>query len=92
VKHRDALKDHIQNRGVATEVYYPVPMHLQECFEYLKLEKGDFPESEAASLETLALPVYPELSEEQAEYVVKQVVGFFEEKANRRNVAGTVFA
>lgn len=67
---RDQLQAFLKNRGVGTEVYYPVPMHVQECFAYLGYKTGAFPESEGAAKETLALPVYPELSEEQIRYVV----------------------
>jgi dTDP-4-amino-4,6-dideoxygalactose transaminase len=70
VPDRDRLKAALQSRGVSTEVYYPVPMHLQECFAYLGHSVGAFPESERAARETLAIPVLPELSEAQARYVV----------------------
>jgi dTDP-4-amino-4,6-dideoxygalactose transaminase len=70
VSQRDQLKAALQARGVGTEVYYPVPMHLQECFAYLGHAAGAFPESERAAKETLAIPVHPELSEIQARYVV----------------------
>jgi dTDP-4-amino-4,6-dideoxygalactose transaminase len=70
VSERDRLKAALQARGVGTEVYYPVPMHLQECFEYLGHLSGSFPESERAANETLAIPVHPELSDAQAQYVV----------------------
>ena len=78
VAERDALKSFLQGKGVSTEIYYPVPMHLQECFAYLGHKPGDFPESEAAAKETLALPIYPELSEAQARYVVDSVKEFFD--------------
>jgi dTDP-4-amino-4,6-dideoxygalactose transaminase len=74
---RDELQAYLQKKGVGTEVYYPVPMHLQECFAYLGHAAGAFPESEAAAKETLALPVHPELTEPQARYVVECIREFF---------------
>lgn len=77
VPQRDKLREFLSARGVGTEVYYPIPLHLQECFEYLEYGKGDLPESEKAAEETLALPIYPELSQEQQEYVVEQIGNFY---------------
>jgi dTDP-4-amino-4,6-dideoxygalactose transaminase len=74
---RDDLKTMLQNKGVSTEIYYPVPMHLQECFSSLGYQTGAFPQSEGAAKETLALPIYPELTEEQVRYVVQCVRDFF---------------
>ena len=74
---RDELRAFLQARGIGTEVYYPVPLHLQECFRYLGHKPGAFPESEKAARETLALPIYPELSDAQAAYVVDSLSEFY---------------
>jgi dTDP-4-amino-4,6-dideoxygalactose transaminase len=74
---RDDLREHLRSQGIGHAVYYPVPLHLQECFAELGHEKGDFPEAERACEEVLALPVYPELTEQQQERVVSAVVGFY---------------
>ena len=76
VSRRNELQSYLQSKGVGTEVYYPVPMHLQECFSYLGHKPGAFPESEQAANETLALPVQPELTEAQLRYVVDCVREF----------------
>lgn len=74
---RDDLRAFLKNRGIGTEIYYPVPAHLQECFENIGYKAGDMPESESAAAETLALPVYPELTDVQIRYVVTQIGNFF---------------
>ena len=78
VPHREKLREFLHAKGVGTEVYYPIPLHLQKCFVYLGYKEGDLLESERAAYETLALPIYPELSPEQQEYVVNQIKNFYE--------------
>ena len=85
---REGLKDFLKVRQVGTEVYYPVPMHLQKCFADLGYCKGDFPHSEDAALTTMALPIYPELTEPQKQHVVDSLAAFAAEKTARRAVAG----
>jgi dTDP-4-amino-4,6-dideoxygalactose transaminase len=75
---RDDLKIHLEQNGVGCAIYYPLPLHLQECFRFLGYTAGDFPESEKAAAETLALPVFPELSKAQIEYVVEQIGRFYD--------------
>lgn len=76
VKNRDGLRQHLADAGIGTEVYYPVPLHIQECFAYLGGKAGDLPNCEQAALEVLALPIYPELTPSQIERVARTVLGF----------------
>ena len=77
VPQRDELRNFLTQEGIGTDVYYPLPLHLQECYRDLGYEEGDFPHAEKAAQETLALPIYPELTRDQQEYVVAKIAEFF---------------
>jgi len=81
---RDRLQSFLKEKGVGTEVYYPVPMHLQDCFAYLGVKEGAFPESERAARESLAIPVYPELTDEQTRYVVDLIAKFLQRRTEAK--------
>jgi dTDP-4-amino-4,6-dideoxygalactose transaminase len=74
---RDALKEHLNARGIGTGIYYPLPLHLQPCFRQLGGREGDFPEAERATREVLSLPLYPELALEEQDRVVAAVREFY---------------
>lgn len=76
VSRRNELQAYLHGKGIGTEIYYPVPLHLQECFAYLGYAPGALPESEGAAKDTMALPIYPELAPQQLEYVVDCVRAF----------------
>ncbi|MBC8198751.1 MAG: DegT/DnrJ/EryC1/StrS family aminotransferase [Desulfobacterales bacterium] len=73
---RDELRLFLNSAGIGTEIYYPAPLHLQECFSYLNYKKGDFPAAEYAASHTLAIPIYPGLSDDQQGYVVEKIKEF----------------
>jgi dTDP-4-amino-4,6-dideoxygalactose transaminase len=77
VKKRDELQKFLTQAGIGTEIYYPIPLHLQECFHYLGYHEGEFPESEKAARETLALHIYPELTTAQQDYIVEKIKEFY---------------
>ena len=74
---RDELRRSLADAGIGTDIYYPVPLHLQECFAFVGYVKGDMPRSEKAAMETLALPIFPELRSDQIEYTVDKIAEFF---------------
>jgi len=76
-KERDELRRFLTQEGIGTEIYYPIPLHLQECYQQLGHKESDFPESEKAARETLALPVYPELTASQQDYVMEKIKEFY---------------
>jgi dTDP-4-amino-4,6-dideoxygalactose transaminase len=82
-RNRDLLRQHLAAAGVGSEIYYPVPLHLQQCFAYLGHKAGDYPQSERAAEETLALPIYPELTETQLQYVVDTIAEHYLSSSGR---------
>jgi dTDP-4-amino-4,6-dideoxygalactose transaminase len=76
-RHRDRLKGWLAEKGIGTEIYYPLPLHLQVCFRNMGYNEGDFPESERAAAEALAIPVYPELDSNAQSYIVDTIAAFY---------------
>jgi len=76
-KDRDQLQECLKEAGVPSEIYYPLPLHVQECFKDLGYRKGDFPVSEGAAASVLSIPIYPELNKEQKDYIVAKIVEFY---------------
>ena len=82
VQERDQLRKFLTENGIGTDIYYPVPLHLQECYSFLKYHPGDLPNSENASEEVLALPIYPELTEDQQKAVVDGIKAFYKKSGH----------
>ncbi|MFZ1501934.1 MAG: DegT/DnrJ/EryC1/StrS family aminotransferase, partial [Nitrospira sp.] len=80
VQKRDELRGYLKEQGVGSEVYYPLPLHLQSCYRDLGCQKGAFPQSERAAEEVLSLPIYAELSDEQLQYVVQTIASFYRKR------------
>jgi dTDP-4-amino-4,6-dideoxygalactose transaminase len=74
---RDELKNYLISKDIGCAIYYPKPLHLQECFSYLNYKKGDFPISEELSKKVLSIPVYSELSDQQQNYVINSIRNFY---------------
>ena len=77
VKKRDELREYLTSNHIGTSIYYPIPLHLQKCFSYLGYKMGDFPTAEELSKETLALPIFPEITVEEQRYVVEKIKEFY---------------
>ncbi len=76
-KERDKLQEHLRANNIDCAVHYPVPQHLQDCLTHLGYKKGDMPEAERASMETLSIPIFPEITMEEQDYVIVTIRDFF---------------
>jgi len=70
------LVDYLQSKGIDSRIFYPVPLHLQKCFKYLGYQAGDFPEAESAAKQTFTLPIYPDLTSEEKDYIIQSLKEF----------------
>jgi dTDP-4-amino-4,6-dideoxygalactose transaminase len=87
---RDALREHLLKKEIGSEIYYPIPLHLQECYRFLGYHPGDLPESERAAGEVLALPIYSELTLKQQRQVVRAIAEFYAPRRASGTPAGPV--
>ncbi|MBP9560869.1 MAG: DegT/DnrJ/EryC1/StrS family aminotransferase, partial [Syntrophorhabdaceae bacterium] len=78
-RYRDGLQTFLREKGIQTGIYYPVPLHMQGCFQYLGYREGSFPVSEEAAKRNLAIPVFPELKKAEKEYIVEMIRLYFHE-------------
>ncbi len=86
---RDPLRAHLTARRIGSEIYYPIPLHLQTCFASLGHQPGDFPQAEAAARQTIALPMYPEVSEAARRHVVGAIAEYFRDRGRLRFETGS---
>ena len=77
VPNRDGLAGHFKEKSIGYSIYYPKPLHLQECFAYLGYKEGDFPVAEKVSKQIIALPMYPELRADEVDYICDQITSFY---------------
>lgn len=80
IRDRDCLLEHLGSEGITARVYYPLSLHMQRCFSFLGYDKGDFPVSESLTEQTIALPIFPEITEEEQEWVVSTIAAFYGKK------------
>ena len=82
VDSRDDLMEYLDSKGIAARVYYPVPLHLQPCYQFLGYSEGSLPVSEELSKKVLSLPIYPELTDEKTNYIIENIANFFKNREN----------
>ena len=80
IKQRKKMIDYLQSKGISSGIHYPIPIHLQKAYKFMRLKKGSFPESEKAANEILSLPIYPEISNAQVKYVCSKIKDFIKTK------------